>query len=56
MKYDADELEWVTTMVRIAAKDREEYRKLRQATWDLVAIEHERQTPQEREVWLENAS
>ncbi len=56
MKYSRDELEWVTNMVRVAKKDRNTYRRLRQAAWELVAVTHQQQTPEQRDRWLKNSS
>lgn len=56
MKYDADELAWVTTMVQIAARDRDAYRRLRAEAWRLVAAAHAKQTAEQRAEWTSNAS
>lgn len=48
--------ELVTVLARIGREDRELYRELRAEAWAMVAAKHERQTEEEREIWLATAS
>jgi hypothetical protein len=53
---DADEMEFLVAMNRIAKVDRDTYRELRRRMWELIAATHAEQTPAERAAWLKNAS